>query len=147
MFSLGYPFLQEHWDLTVIFFYWVGLSVDLNGMVQTPMLAVLLYLAATIGKLIGVFVMVPMGKITWIEGWTVGIGLNARLTTEIVVAKLLLDAKLINIHLFTALVAASSLSTLAVPLLFTLIARQWGSKLHNNRSNMVITTEVHANRL
>lgn len=112
-----------------IFFFWVGLSVDLGGMLHEPVLAISIFLAATLGKLLGTLIMVPMKKLTLLEGWTVGIGLNARLTTEIIVAKLLLDAKLIDVHLFTALVAASSLSTLVVPLLFTWLVRRWGPQL------------------
>jgi len=58
-----------------------------------------------------------------------GFGINARLTTEIIVAKLLLDAKLIDTDLFTALVAESSLSTVSVPILFTLLVRKWREQL------------------
>lgn len=113
----------------MVFFFWVGLSVDLGGMLAEPELAILLFLAAFLGKLVGIFLLVPMGKLTTHEAWTVGIGLNARLTTEIIVAKLLLDAKLIDSHLFTALVAASSVSTVVVPLLFTILVRKWGDQL------------------
>ncbi len=117
----------------LLFFFWVGLSVDLEGMTRAPLLAVLLFLAAFLGKLIGVFIMVPMGKISVREAWTVGVGLNARLTTEIIVAELLLSAKLIDVHLFSALVAASSFSTLAVPLIFTLLVRRWGEDLRRSQ--------------
>ncbi len=113
----------------LIFFFWVGLRVDLGGMLSAPLLAVFLFLAAFLGKLIGIFIMVPMGMITAREAWTIGIGINARLTTEIIVAQLLLGAKLIDIHLFTALIAASSLSTVLVPLAFTLMMRRWGEGL------------------
>jgi len=44
-------------------------------------------------------------------------------------AQLLLTAVLIDIHLFTALIAASSVSTIVVPLLFALMIRQWGDTL------------------
>ena len=113
----------------LVFFFWVGLSVDLEGMLRQPELALLLFLAAFAGKLLGIFIMVPMGKLSVREAWTVGIGLNARLTTEIIVAKLLLDAHLIDVPLFTALVAASSVSTVVVPLAFTLLVRRWGESL------------------
>jgi len=113
----------------LLFFFWVGLSVQLEGLITSPTLALLLFLAAFVGKLIGVAIMVPMGKITWREAGTIGIGINARLTTEIIVAKLLLDAKLIDIDLFTALVAASSLSTILVPVLFSFIVRRWRTVL------------------
>lgn len=110
----------------VMFFFWVGLSVDLEGMLHEPLLAIVLLLVAFAGKLLGIFLMVPMGKLNKHEAWAIGIGLNARLTTEIIVARLLLDAGLIDNHLFTALIAASSVSTIVVPLLFTFIVRRWG---------------------
>ncbi|SNZ06424.1 transporter, CPA2 family [Persephonella hydrogeniphila] len=113
----------------VVFFLWIGLSVDLTGLFEHPELAILLFLAAFVGKLVGIFLMVPMKKITVKEAWTIGIGLNARLTTEIIVAKLLYDAHLIDVELFTALVAASSVSTVVVPLLFTLFVKMWGKEL------------------
>ncbi len=127
----------------LVFFFWVGLSVDLEGMLRQPQLALLLFLAAFIGKLLGIFLMVPMGKLDVREAWTVGIGLNARLTTEIIVAKLLLDAGLIDVELFTALVAASSVSTLVVPLTFTLLVRSWGEQLRRRPQALATKGERH----
>ena len=121
--SVSYGFLG------LMFFFWVGLNADLEGMAKEPSLAVLLFLAAFLGKLVGVFIMVLMKRLTTLEAWTIGIGLNARLTTEIIVAQLLLSSSLIDIHMFTALIAASSVSTIVVPVLFALIVRQWGDKL------------------
>lgn len=113
----------------IIFFLWIGMSVDLKGLTEAPELAILLFLAAFIGKIAGIFLMVPLNKITVKEAWAIGIGLNARLTTEIIVAKLLLDARLIGTDLFSALVAASSLSTIIVPLAFSFIASRWRREL------------------
>lgn len=113
----------------VIFFLWIGMSIDLEGLVQTPFLALVLFMADFIGKTFGILLMVPLKKLTFKEGLTVGIGLNVRLTTEIIVAKLLYDAHLIDSHLFTALVAASSFSTIFVPLLFTLIVSKWKNQI------------------
>lgn len=121
--SLSYGFFG------LVFFFWVGLSADIEGMLQAPVLVILLYLAGTIGKLAGVFLMVPMKKIAVREAWVIGVGLDARLTTEIIVAKLLLEAKLIDLHIFTALVGASSLTAISVPLLFSLMVRRWGDEL------------------
>lgn len=113
----------------IIFFLWIGLSVDLEGMVNSPELALLIFTAAFVGKLTGILLMVPMKKLNAKEAWTIGIGLNARLTTEIIVAKLLLDAGLIDTQLFTALVAVSSISTLIVPLAFSILAVRWSGEL------------------
>ncbi len=130
--------------LGLIFFFWVGLHADVKGMVEEPMLAVLLFLAATGGKLIGVFAMVPMRRMTVREAWTVGIGLNARLTTEVIVAQLLYGAGVIDAHLFTALLAAASLSTLAVPVLFTVLLRRWGQELRSGPAHLPAHEELRA---
>jgi Ca2+-transporting ATPase len=113
----------------VIFFLWIGMSIDLEGLIEIPYLAFGLFMADFIGKTVGILMMVPMKKLTFKEGLTIGIGLNVRLTTEIIVAKLLFDSHLIDSHLFTALVAASSFSTISVPLLFTLIVSKWKDQL------------------
>lgn len=121
--SISYGFLG------LMFFFWVGLNADLQQIMQAPTLAILLYLAGTLGKLVGVFLMVPLGKINVREAWVIGVGLDARMTTEIIVAKMLFDAKLIDQYLFTALVSAASFTALSVPLLFTVLVRQWGASL------------------
>ena len=118
-----------------VFFFWVGLSVDLASMLREPLLALGIFIAATLGKLIGSLLMVPLKKLRLLEGWVVGVGLNARLTTEIIVAKLLLDARLIDTHLFTALVAAASLSTLVVPLAFSWLVNRHGVTLHEQAAH------------
>jgi Ca2+-transporting ATPase len=126
----------------LVFFFWVGLSIDLGAILRGPMLAILLFLAAFVGKLVGVLLMVPMKKLTSLEAWTIGIGLNARLTTEIIVARLLLTAGLIDETLFTALVAASSVSTVTVPLLFAFIVRRWGDRLRaSGAETQLVRTE------
>ena len=121
--SISYGFLG------LVFFFWVGLSVDIAAIAHAPMLAILLYLAGTVGKLVGVFMLVPMGKLNVKEAWVIGVGLDARLTTEIIVAKLLPVAKIIVPELFTALVTAASFTAVKVSLAFLLRARQWGEQL------------------
>jgi Ca2+-transporting ATPase len=121
--SISYGFLG------LIFFLWVGLSVDLEGLFQSPTLAIMLYLASGIGKLLGVYAMVPMKKLSIQEASIIGVGLSAQLTTEIIVAKMLLEAKLIDIELFTAMVTASSFSVITVPVLLSLLLRHWGKTL------------------
>ncbi|ADN08417.1 cation:proton antiporter [Sulfurimonas autotrophica] len=109
----------------ILFFFWIGFNADIQGFIKEPLLAIVLYLVGTLGKLFGVLLMVPMKKITLKEAVIVGVGLDARLTTEIIVAQLLFSASIIDIKLFTALVAASSFTAITVPLLFSLLIRLW----------------------
>ncbi|WP_373034904.1 cation:proton antiporter [Sulfurimonas sp.] len=113
----------------ISFFFWVGFNADIEKFWQEPLLAIILYLAGTLGKLIGVLIMVPMKKMRFKEAVIVGIGLDARLTTEIIVAQLLYSSAIINLKLFTALVAASSFTAMTVPLIFSLLIRYWGDEV------------------
>lgn len=117
----------------VIFFFWVGFNADMEGFLLEPLLAIVLFLAGTIGKLLGVFLMVPMKRITLKEAIIIGTGLNARLTTEIIVAQLLYNASIIDLKLFTALVAASAFSTIIVPIVFSLLIRFWGQEIYREK--------------
>ena len=117
----------------VIFFFWVGFNANIEGFFQEPLLAITLFLAGTSGKLLGVFLMLPMKKINFKEALIIGTGLNARLTTEIIVAQLLYSSNIIDLKLFTALVAASAFSTIVVPLLFSLMIRLWGEEIYNEK--------------
>ncbi len=117
----------------VIFFFWVGFNADIEGFLQEPLLAIIIFLAATLGKLLGVFLMAAMKKINFKEAMIIGTGLNARLTTEIIVAQLLYSAAIIDIKLFTALVTASAFSTIIIPLLFSLLIRFWGEEVYREK--------------
>ncbi len=117
----------------VLFFFWVGFNADMQGFLAEPLLAIVLYLAGTVGKLVGVLLMVPMKKMRFKEALVVGIGLDARLTTEIIVAQLLFSAEIIDLKLFTALVAASSFTAITVPLLFAFLIRYWGKEVCNEK--------------
>ncbi len=117
----------------VLFFFWVGFNADMEGFLQEPLLAIILYLAGTLGKLFGVLLMVPMKKMRFKEAIIVGVGLDARLTTEIIVAQLLFSAAIIDIKLFTALVAASSFTAITVPMIFSLLIRFWGDEVYHEK--------------
>lgn len=112
----------------ILFFFWIGFNIDFEGFIHEPLLAIVLYLAGTLGKLFGTLLMVPLHKMRFKEAVITGIGLDARLTTEIIVAQLLFTSGIIDTHLFTALVAASSFTAISVPLLFTLCIRLFGKE-------------------
>jgi Ca2+-transporting ATPase len=115
----------------VVFFFWVGFNADVKDLFNEPLLAIILYLAGTLGKMIGVLLMVPMKKLSLKEAIIVGVGLDARLTTEIIVAQLLFSAAIIDQKLFTALVAAASFTAITVPLIFSLLIRFWADEVYD----------------
>lgn len=107
-----------------MFFLAVGLSAQLGGILQAPLLTTLLVLSTVLGKAIGVFIMVLKRRLSVQEGVMVAVGLDAQLTTEIIVARMLFHAKMIDVSVFSALIAASSLTTIAVPPILALLARR-----------------------
>lgn len=107
------------------FFLWVGFTADLRGVLEAPLLTLALYLAALLGKVLASLALVPLGRLDARRALVTGIGLDARLTTEIVVAQLLYSSGLIDLGLFTALVAASSISSTSIPLIFSLLLGRW----------------------
>jgi P-type Ca2+ transporter type 2C len=111
----------SHGFFAQLFLFWVGLHVDVEGVIHAPLLTAALLIASSGSKLLSVFALVPMRRLSLREAWAVGISVNAGLTTELIVAQLLLNAGLIDRPLFTALVAASSIATFAVPLLLPLV--------------------------
>ncbi|TAN51911.1 MAG: cation:proton antiporter [Methylococcaceae bacterium] len=117
--SISYGFLAP------VFFFWVGLHVDVWGLAKAPELTLVLLGGALLAKVSSVMVMVPFKRVTLHEGWLIGISVNAGLTTEIIVAQLMFDARLIDAGLFSALVAVSSISTICVPLLLSTLLRRW----------------------
>jgi Ca2+-transporting ATPase len=125
--SISYGFLAP------VFFLWVGLHMDLRGLIEAPTLTLLLIASAFLAKLASVLLMVPLHRINLREGWIIAVSINAGLTTEIIVAQLMLDAQLIDIRLFTALVAASSVTTIGVPLVLTMLIHHWQDHISNQR--------------
>lgn len=116
--AIAYGFLGP------IFFFYVGYTTNLT-LFKFPLLTIALFLAAFLGKVLGVYLLTFNRTLTKKEAIAVGVGLNARLTTELIVAQLLLSAHLIDEVLYTALVAASAFSTLSVPILISVILNKW----------------------
>jgi Ca2+-transporting ATPase len=109
--------------------------MDLQGLIEAPTLTLLLIASAFLAKLTSVLLMVPLHRINLREGLIIGVSINAGLTTEIIVAQLMLDAQLIDVRLFTALVAASSVSTIGVPLVLTMLIRHWQDHISTQRED------------
>jgi Ca2+-transporting ATPase len=121
--NMGYGFFGA------IFFLRVGMAIDIFAVLLAPGLALAIFAAGAAGKLGGVLLLRWAGRVTTFECWVLGIGLDARLTTETIVAQLLYRAKLIPLELFSAIVAAAALSTIAVPIALSVVLRGRGETL------------------
>jgi Kef-type K+ transport system membrane component KefB len=100
-----------------VFFGLSGLNADLT-ILRSPDLALLalgLIAIASIGKFLGAFVGGTIGGLSRAESLALGCGMNARGSTEVIVATLGLSAGLLSQNLFTLIVTMAIVTTTAMP--------------------------------
>jgi len=100
-----------------IFFGTAGLSADLT-ILHDPAMALLtagLVLIASIGKFGGAFIGAELGGLTRREGFALACGMNARGSTEVIIATVGLSMGALSQNLFTMIVAMAVITTLAMP--------------------------------
>jgi Kef-type K+ transport system membrane component KefB/nucleotide-binding universal stress UspA family protein len=100
-----------------IFFGVAGLSVDLTILKDWRMLALAigLILIASLGKLVGCFSGAKLGGLTNREGLALAIGMNARGTTEVIVASIGLSIGVLTKDFYTLIVVMAVTTTMAMP--------------------------------
>jgi Kef-type K+ transport system membrane component KefB/nucleotide-binding universal stress UspA family protein len=101
-----------------IFFGLSGLSADLTVIFREPQLLFLtgvVIAIASIGKFAGAFAGAKMGGLTIREGVALGCAMNARGSTEVVVASIGLSMGALTQNLYTMIVTMAMLTTLAMP--------------------------------
>ena len=100
-----------------IFFGLSGISADLTILAQPQYLALTagLVLIASVGKFSGAFVGGKLGGMTGRESFAIGCAMNARGSTEIIVASIGLAMGALTKDLFTAIVTMAILTTTAMP--------------------------------
>jgi len=121
------PILTKHIDeqlrglitafFAPIFFGLAGLSADLTilGNAQIAIITAILIAIASIGKFSGGFVGGALGGLSTRENLALGLGMNARGSTEVIIASIGLAMGALSQDLFTMIVAMAVLTTLAMP--------------------------------
>ena len=100
-----------------VFFGIAGLNTDLT-ILADPKIALLtvgLILIASLGKFGGAFIGAEIGGLTRREGFALACGMNARGSTEVIIATIGLSIGALNQNLFTMIVAMAVLTTMAMP--------------------------------
>src|SRR6478672_8769294 len=121
------PILTRHIDVQLhalitaffapVFFGIAGLTADLT-ILADPKIALFtigLILIASIGKFTGAFIGAELGGLTKREGFALACGMNARGSTEVIVATFGLSMGALNQNLFTMIVAMAVITTTAMP--------------------------------
>ena len=100
-----------------VFFGVAGLSADLTVLAD-PTLALLtagLVVIASLGKFSGAFLGSKLAGLSFKEATAVGCGMNARGSTEVIVASIGLSMGILSDNLFTMIVTMAVITTLAMP--------------------------------
>jgi len=107
-----------------IFFLWVGVAMDINYLTKYPIL-VLLVLAITGGAKFLASYIASFKKFGKKNSILLGVGLSVRFSTSIVIIKILFDSNLIDINLYSIIVATTIVYTFLVPILFSNLLARW----------------------
>jgi Kef-type K+ transport system membrane component KefB/nucleotide-binding universal stress UspA family protein len=100
-----------------VFFGMAGLSTDLTILTQPDLLLLTLGLiaVASLGKFAGAFVGAEIGGLTKREAIAVACGMNARGSTEVIVATIGLSMGALSQNLYTMIVTMAVTTTMAMP--------------------------------
>jgi Kef-type K+ transport system membrane component KefB/nucleotide-binding universal stress UspA family protein len=100
-----------------VFFGLAGLSSDMTilGNRQILLLALGLIAIASLGKFAGAFVGGKIGGLRWREALALGCAMNARGSTEVIVATIGLSMGALSQNLFSMIVAMAITTTMAMP--------------------------------
>jgi Kef-type K+ transport system membrane component KefB/nucleotide-binding universal stress UspA family protein len=100
-----------------VFFGLAGLSADLTVLKDPDLLwlTVALVLIASVGKFGGAFVGGALGGLTRSESYALASGMNARGSTEVIIATIGLSMGVLSQNLFSMIVTMAILTTMAMP--------------------------------
>jgi Kef-type K+ transport system membrane component KefB/nucleotide-binding universal stress UspA family protein len=100
-----------------VFFGLAGLTTDPTVLANTELILLTLGLIAiaSLGKFSGALLGGRVGGMSWAESLALGCGMNARGSTEVVVASIGLSMGVLNQELFTPIVAMAIVTTISMP--------------------------------
>jgi Kef-type K+ transport system membrane component KefB/nucleotide-binding universal stress UspA family protein len=121
------PILTEHIEgelrgfiiafFSPVFFAVAGLGMDLRTLLDPTLLffTIAVILVATVGKFTGALVGGRLGGLTGIESVALATGLNARGSTEVIIASIGLSMGALSQQLYTMIVAMAVVTTMVMP--------------------------------
>ncbi|PCR90333.1 cation:proton antiporter [Natrinema ejinorense] len=136
------PGLYEHmhtvmYDLAMglfapVFFVTVGFQITFDVFSDSLGVLATLVVIAFLGKIIGSWLFSLPTSLSSREGLVVGFGMNGRGTVEIIIARVALEARIIDQSMFSILVFIAVFTTALVPVTVT-----WGVRLLEARDELV----------
>ncbi len=100
-----------------VFFGLAGLATNLAVLANTDplVLTIGLIVIASAGKFGGALIGGRLGGMTWAESMALGCGMNARGSTEVIVATIGFSMGVLNQELFTTILAMVAVTTMSMP--------------------------------
>ena len=100
-----------------VFFGMAGLTTNLGVLANTDLLLLTfgLIVIASLGKFSGAFLGGRLGGMSWAQSLALGCGMNARGSTEVIIATIGLSMGVLNQDLFTTIVAMAVVTTMSMP--------------------------------
>ncbi len=100
------------------FFVNIGLNFDYHSIINNPILTISVFVTAIVGKIIGTMLTKPFVNLTFKQLHLIGWGMNSRGVMELVLAHIALEAKLITVDIYSAVVFMAITTTLLFPFIF-----------------------------
>ena len=110
--------------LIPLFFVNVGLNTDIPSISSNLLLIAVLIVIDIVGTLAGTLIGVLLNKGGLKEGLIVGFGVLPKGDTELVIATLALNNRLITRDIFTAIIAVAIFSTFFAPIVFRRLVKR-----------------------
>src|SRR4029077_20222032 len=100
-----------------VFFGLAGLTTNLAVLANPDLLLLTigLIVIASLGKFSGAFLGGRLGGMSWAQSLALGCGMNARGSTEVIIATIGLSMGVLNESLFTTIVAMAVVTTMSMP--------------------------------
>lgn len=117
--AIAYGFLGP------IFFFGVGLSVNLSYIIEEIHLTAWLLAANFLGKFAAAFIVGRMAKLNLKAIIAVGLGLSAKFSMGIIPVQIFYSANLIDQQLFSAFIAVSTITTIVIPFSLSYLVNKW----------------------
>jgi Kef-type K+ transport system membrane component KefB/nucleotide-binding universal stress UspA family protein len=121
------PILTEHIEdelrgliiafFSPVFFAVAGLNMDLRTLMDSTLLGITVAMigVASLGKFLGAAIGGRVGGLTWLESTALGTALNARGSTEVIIASIGLSMGALSDRLYTMIVAMALVTTMLMP--------------------------------
>ena len=108
-----------------VFFFGIGLSVNLSSFVDGFQLTLWLLAVNFFGKFLAAFIVGRMTKLNLKAITAIGLGLSAKFSMGIIPVQIFYSAKVIDQQLFSAFVAVSAITTMIIPFTLACVIHRW----------------------